>query len=166
MTDLDPKRQAIRAATLAPEAEVLAALAQAAPIPAEVRARAAEVGAYEYLPKPFDLKELLGQVSRALSRKTRRAPAAEEESPREENLPLIGRSPAMQEVYRVMARLMTTDLTVMIWGESGTGKELVARALHEYGRREHGPFVALNMAAVGVAFLGLALVVVGLLLGD
>src|SRR6201987_1792156 len=70
--------------------------------------RASERGAYEYLPKPFDLKELI---------------------------PLVGRSPAMQEIYRVLARLMQTDLTVMISGESGTGKELVARALHDYGKR-------------------------------
>ncbi len=63
-------------------------------------------------------------------------------------MPLIGRSPAMQEIYRVLARLMQTDLTVMITGESGTGKELVARALHDYGKRRSGPFVAINMAAI------------------
>ncbi|HYP58250.1 MAG TPA: sigma 54-interacting transcriptional regulator, partial [Beijerinckia sp.] len=66
----------------------------------------------------------------------------------EEKLPLIGRSPAMQEIYRTLARLMSTDLTVMITGESGTGKELVARALHDYGKRKKGPFVAINMAAI------------------
>jgi two-component system, NtrC family, nitrogen regulation response regulator GlnG len=66
----------------------------------------------------------------------------------DEQLPLIGRSPAMQEIYRVLARLMGTDLTVMITGESGTGKELVARALHDYGKRRHGSFVAINMAAI------------------
>jgi two-component system nitrogen regulation response regulator GlnG len=63
-------------------------------------------------------------------------------------LPLIGRSPAMQEIYRAIARLMGTDLTVMITGESGTGKELVARALHDFGKRRSGPFVAINMAAI------------------
>ncbi|HET9067770.1 MAG TPA: nitrogen regulation protein NR(I), partial [Amaricoccus sp.] len=110
--------------------------------------RAAEVGAYEYLPKPFDLKEVLGQVGKALQQKSRRAPAEEEPAAREDNLPLIGRSPAMQEVYRILARLMNTDLGVMITGESGTGKELVARALHNYGLRKHGPFVAINMAAI------------------
>ena len=116
--------------------------------------RAAEVGAYEYLPKPFDLKELLGHVQSSLERRAKRAEAGaageaqEPERPAEENLPLIGRSPAMQEVYRVMARLTQTDLTVMISGESGTGKELVARALHDFGRRARGPFVALNMAAI------------------
>jgi len=60
----------------------------------------------------------------------------------------VGRSPAMQEIYRALARLMQTDLTVMITGESGTGKELVARALHDYGKRKKGPFVAINMAAI------------------
>ncbi|HSF94591.1 MAG TPA: nitrogen regulation protein NR(I) [Thermohalobaculum sp.] len=112
--------------------------------------RAAEVGAYEYLPKPFDLNELLDFVQKALKGQARRADgaAAAADEPREENLPLIGRSSAMQEVYRVMARLMHTDLTVMISGESGTGKELVARALHKFGKRAPGPFVAINMAAI------------------
>lgn len=109
--------------------------------------RAAEAGAYEYLPKPFDLKELLGYVQSGLEAKTKGAEPEEAEKP-EENLPLIGRSPAMQEVYRIMARLMHTDLTVMISGESGTGKELVARALHNFGKRSKGPFVAINMAAI------------------
>ncbi len=113
--------------------------------------RAAEVGAYEYLPKPFDLKELLGHVQAGLERRMKKGAddaEAEPVSGTEENLPLIGRSPAMQEVYRVMARLMNTDLTVMISGESGTGKELVARALHNFGKRAQGPFVAVNMAAI------------------
>ena len=110
--------------------------------------RAAEAGAYEYLPKPFDLKELLGHVQAGLESRAKPGQAAEAEAAPEENLPLIGRSPAMQEVYRIMARLMNTDLTVMVSGESGTGKELVARALHDFGRRAKGPFVALNMAAI------------------
>jgi two-component system nitrogen regulation response regulator GlnG len=63
-------------------------------------------------------------------------------------MPIVGRSPAMQDIFRVLARLMQTDLTVMISGESGTGKELVARALHDYGKRKGGPFVAINMAAI------------------
>ncbi|MEE8455574.1 MAG: response regulator [Limibaculum sp.] len=116
--------------------------------------RAAEVGAYEYLPKPFDLQELLDFVQKALQEKVRKSesPAAPAE-PREENLPLIGRSPAMQDVYRVMARLMHTDLTVMISGESGTGKELVAQALHNFGKRARGPFVAFNLAAIPREFI-------------
>jgi two-component system nitrogen regulation response regulator GlnG len=66
----------------------------------------------------------------------------------EENLPIVGRSPAMQEIYRLIARLVSIDLSVLISGESGTGKELVARALHQFGKRRHGPFVAINMAAI------------------
>ncbi len=108
--------------------------------------KATERGAFEYLPKPFDLKELISVVERALS--VRPTPVASEPVEGEEQLPLIGRSPAMQEIYRVLARLMGTDLTVLIAGESGTGKELVARALHDYGKRRNGPFVAINMAAI------------------
>jgi len=107
---------------------------------------AAERGAFEYLPKPFDLKELTNVVQRALA-----SPGSKREQVTGEGndrLPLIGRSPAMQEIYRVIARLTQTDLTVMIMGESGTGKELVARALHDYGKRRYGTFVAVNMAAI------------------
>ncbi|MSO73198.1 MAG: nitrogen regulation protein NR(I) [Rhodospirillaceae bacterium] len=108
--------------------------------------RAAERGAFEYLPKPFDLGELVAVVNRALATKpSDRAPASDFGS---ERLPIVGRSPAMQDIYRAVARLMNTDLTVMITGESGTGKELVARALHDFGRRRSGPFVAVNMAAI------------------
>ncbi len=109
--------------------------------------RASEKGAYEYLPKPFDLTELLNIVNRALSEPKRSSSEGRpEEQP--ELMPLVGRSAAMQDIYRMLARMMQTDLTVMITGESGTGKELVARALHEYGRRRNGPFVAINMAAI------------------
>jgi len=108
---------------------------------------AAEKGAYEYLPKPFDLNEMVAVVGRALTQPGRR-PVRSSQEIESEDLPLIGRSPAMQEIYRVLARLTQTDLTVMINGESGTGKELVARVLHDYGRRRQGPFVAINMAAI------------------
>jgi two-component system, NtrC family, nitrogen regulation response regulator GlnG len=108
---------------------------------------AAEKGAYEYLPKPFDLSELVAIVGRALAEPAAKADRPQKE-PEGEQLPLIGRSPAMQDIYRILARLTQTDLTVMITGESGTGKELVARVLHDHGRRKGGPFVALNMAAI------------------
>ncbi len=110
--------------------------------------KATERGAFEYLPKPFDLRELVSVVQRALTAPHAGPPAPAENGEDEETLPLIGRSPAMQEIYRVLARLMGTDLTVMISGESGTGKELVARALHDYGKRRSGAFVAVNMAAI------------------
>jgi two-component system nitrogen regulation response regulator GlnG len=107
---------------------------------------ATECGAYEYLPKPFDLNELISIVTRALA-EPRSAPVPARDQ-RAEELPLIGRSAPMQDIYRVLARLTQTDLTAMISGESGTGKELVARALHEYGTRRNGQFVAINMAAI------------------
>ncbi|MCA1940612.1 MAG: nitrogen regulation protein NR(I) [Caenispirillum bisanense] len=110
--------------------------------------KATERGAFEYLPKPFDLTELVNVVKRALSLPKSPGARTTTEVAEEERLPLIGRSPAMQEIYRTLARLMNTDLTVMINGESGTGKELVARALHDYGKRRNGPFVAVNMAAI------------------
>src|SRR5215208_4012461 len=109
--------------------------------------RASERGAYEYLPKPFDLKELIAIVGRALSEPKERSRGVSK--PEDfDAIPLVGRSAAMQEIYRLVARLMQTDLTVMISGESGTGKELVARALHDYGKRRSGQFVAINMAAI------------------
>ncbi len=111
---------------------------------------AAERGAYEYLPKPFDLDELLKVVARALQAKSRSAASGIDETASKtgDRLPLIGRSRAMQDIYRIIARMTQSDLTVMMTGESGTGKELVARALHDYGKRRDGPFVALNMAAI------------------
>jgi two-component system nitrogen regulation response regulator GlnG len=108
--------------------------------------RAAEAGAYEYLPKPFDLDVLGRAVAGALARRGAQAgevPVAEDRA-----LPLIGRSPAMQDVYRVIARVVSNDLTVLVSGESGTGKELVARAVHDLGARRAAPFVAINMAAI------------------
>jgi len=113
--------------------------------------KATERGAFEYMPKPFDLKELISVVERALTEPSGDGQAGSEKNGAagsEDQLPLIGRSTAMQEIYRILARLMATDLTVMITGESGTGKELVARALHDYGKRRSGPFVAVNMAAI------------------
>jgi two-component system, NtrC family, nitrogen regulation response regulator GlnG len=114
---------------------------------------ATERGAFEYLPKPFDLNELLSIIKKALEVK----PSLPEgnSSGNElgtgnegESLPLIGRSQAMQDIYRTLARLMGTDLSVMITGESGTGKELVAKALHDYGKRRKNAFIAINMAAI------------------
>jgi len=137
--DLIPRIKRVR-----PDLRVIVMSAQSTLITA---VKAAQRGAFEYLPKPFDLKELLSVVSRALAAPAPEMPAPPPSEP-EDKLPLIGRGPAMQEIYRTIARLTTADLTVMINGESGTGKELVARALHDYGRRRNGPFVAINMAAI------------------
>jgi two-component system nitrogen regulation response regulator GlnG len=139
--DLIPRIKRVR-----PELRVVVMSAQSTLITA---VKATQRGAFEYLPKPFDLRELLSVVGRALAAPPEpREPAAAEPRDADERLPLIGRSPAMQEIYRTIARLTTADLTVMINGESGTGKELVARALHDYGRRRAGAFVAINMAAI------------------
>ena len=111
--------------------------------------KANERGAFEYLPKPFDIGELVSVVQRGLTESRESAAGGTLETDTgDEELPLIGRSPAMQDIYRVLARLMGTDLSVIITGESGTGKELVARALHQYGKRRNGPFIAINMAAI------------------
>ena len=109
---------------------------------------AAERGAYEYLPKPFDLNELVDVVGRGLEQVAARQAAPASADDPDQVLPIIGRSAAMQDIYRIIARLTQTDLTVMIMGESGTGKELVAKALHDYGKRKNRPFIALNMAAI------------------
>ncbi len=137
--DLIPRIKKIR-----PELRIIVMSAQNTLLTA---VKATERGAFEYLPKPFDLRELVGVVERALTAPTDAA-AFPGEDDSEEQLPLIGRSPAMQDIYRILARLMGTELTVTIVGESGTGKELVARALHNYGKRRNGPFVAINMAAI------------------
>ncbi len=107
--------------------------------------RASETGAFEYFPKPFDLDELVEVVQQAMKP---RNTELSKDSIEEDNLPLVGRSPAMQEVYRMIARLLRNDLSVLILGESGTGKELVAEAIHNLGHRKAGPFIAVNMAAI------------------
>jgi len=136
--DLVPRIKKVR-----PELRVIVMSAQNTLLTA---VQATERGAFEYLPKPFDINELVGVVRRGLEVRADDGDLQVRIS--EEKLPLIGRSPAMQDIYRTLARLMSTDLTVMITGESGTGKELVARALHDYGKRRSGPFVAVNMAAI------------------
>ena len=109
--------------------------------------RATEQGAFDYLPKPFDLGELTRAVSDALAARASSG-AIHPDQEATEDLPLIGRSPPMQEVYRTIARVVANDLTVLVLGESGTGKELVARAIHDFGPRASAPFVAINMAAI------------------
>ena len=104
-------------------------------------------GAFEYLPKPFDLDEVIAITERALAQATenRGGLAIPAELPQTE---IIGEAPAMQEVFRAIGRLAHSNITVLINGESGTGKELVARALHRHSPRAQNPFIALNMAAI------------------
>ena len=108
---------------------------------------ATKQGAYEYLPKPFDLDELQKLIKKALESKQNSKNKTKIRNKSEKQL-IVGRSPAMQDLYKSIARLSQNDLTVMIYGESGTGKELVAKALHKYSARSEKPFIALNMAAI------------------
>ena len=108
---------------------------------------ATKQGAYEYLPKPFDLEELLNLLVNAIESRNVKREKVKPYRSGDKQL-IIGRSPVMQDLYKSIARLSQNDLTVMIYGESGTGKELVAKALHQYGPRSDQPFIALNMAAI------------------
>jgi two-component system nitrogen regulation response regulator GlnG len=104
-------------------------------------------GAFEYLPKPFDIDDAVALVSRALETRVQRpAPSISADARRVPEI--IGKAPAMQEVFRAIGRLANSNATVLINGESGTGKELVALALHRHSQRAGKPFVALNMAAI------------------
>ena len=105
-----------------------------------------QAGAFEYLPKPFDIDEAIALVNRALTHATEHSPAPDESQP---NTPeIIGEAPAMQEVFRAIGRLSRSSISVLINGQSGTGKELVAGALHKHSPRSEQPFIALNMAAI------------------
>lgn len=102
--------------------------------------QANEADAYDYLPKPFDLPDLMKRTAKALELKTR-SPVQSNGDERPDELPLVGRTAVMQSLYRVVARVMNTDLPVLIWGESGTGKSLIARAIHDFSDRRTLPFV-------------------------
>jgi two-component system nitrogen regulation response regulator GlnG len=139
--------------------ELLAKLAQAHPdipvilitayanLDTSVSAHAA--GAFDYLPKPFDIDQLRDSVERALE--TRPLTANQEDT--EAAGGFVGRSPALQKVFQIIGRLSGSELNVLIRGETGTGKELVAKALHRHSRRSQGPFVAINSAAVPAELL-------------
>jgi two-component system nitrogen regulation response regulator GlnG len=104
-------------------------------------------GAFEYLPKPFDVDEAVRLARRAIEHRRRQKPATT--AVVDETVPeIVGEAPAMQEVFRAIGRLSRSNITVLINGESGTGKELVARALHRHSPRASGPFIAINIAAI------------------
>ena len=109
--------------------------------------RATDTGAFEYFPKPFDIEELARAVRQAVGTRQKAKPGSEDVT-LGDGMPLVGRSPAMQAVFRMITRVLRNDLTVLILGESGTGKELVAEAIHELGNRRTGPFIAVNTAAI------------------
>ena len=138
--DLIPRIRKIR-----PDLRVVVMSAQSTLMTA---VKATQRGAFEYLPKPFDLQELLAVVGRALAVPAQPSASAREPRDADERLPLIGRSPAMQEVYKAIGRVATSDVNVLVHGESGTGKELVARSIYHHSRRSQQPFVAINCAAI------------------
>lgn len=112
---------------------------------------AAEKGAIDFLPKPFDIDQLLGIVKNALKSKKKSVQqdnTAEDTAIALDKHFVVGKSRAMREIYRSIARLQNSDLTVLMTGESGTGKEVIARALHAFSKSKAGPFVAVNMAAM------------------
>jgi len=107
--------------------------------------QAAENDTYDYLPKPFDLPDLMKRAARALEQKRRViAPKSDTGETRGDDLPLVGRAPAMQSLYRLVARVMNTELPVLITGESGTGKSLIAKAIHDFSDRRNLPFVVVS----------------------
>jgi two-component system nitrogen regulation response regulator GlnG len=105
-------------------------------------------GAFEYLPKPFDIDEVIAITERAIAHAEERHSGSDSPSEELPQTEIIGEAPAMQEVFRAIGRLAHSNITVLINGESGTGKELVARALHRHSPRSQAPFIALNMAAI------------------
>ena len=106
--------------------------------------KANEAAAFDYLPKPFDLPDLMSRVSRALSSRPKRSGAQDVQAEDGNELPLVGRSAVMQALYKSIARVMNTNLPVTITGASGTGKTLVARILHDYSDRRAAPFVTVS----------------------
>jgi len=144
LTDGDGMETLDRVRAAAPHMQVIILSAQNT---LDTAVRASDTGAFEYFPKPFDLDELIRTVHQAIgaSGQADTSDIPEDVAP---GLPLVGRSPAMQTVYRMITRVLRNDLTVLILGESGTGKELVAEAIHQLGNRSTGPFIAVNTAAI------------------
>ena len=112
--------------------------------------KAQQIGVFEYLPKPFELRNLVDVVARALDVISGSSDAPKNQMPPqfEDGGPLVGRSRSMQDIFKAVARVVSSDLTVLITGESGTGKELVAKAVHDLGDRRQNPFVAVNLATI------------------
>ena len=112
--------------------------------------KASELGAYDYLPKPFDLKKLLSKVNKALSNQGTNNNIIPQDGAIDPELPLIGSSPLMQDVYRFLARVLHTDLSTIITGESGTGKDLLAHTMHDLGPRAPLDFVRINISSSNI----------------
>nr|WP_298927909.1 sigma-54 dependent transcriptional regulator [uncultured Erythrobacter sp.] len=131
--------------TIAPDMPVIVLSAQNT---LDTAVRASDSDVFEYFPKPFDLDEVVQAVQQACGARGGHDTSNALCLPEDDGMPLVGRSPAMQGVYRMITRVLRNDLTVLVTGESGTGKELVAEAVHQLGSRRSGPFVAVNTAAI------------------
>ena len=117
--------------------------------------RANQFGAYQYLPKPFDLKDLVSSVNTAMklrlsSSLNLRNEASNKDSHLEDNLPIVGSSPVMQNVYRILSKVINTDFNILIEGKSGTGKNLIARVLHDFGNRRDKNFLSVNLSLMSL----------------
>ena len=123
--------------------------------------KAQQIGVYEYLPKPFELRNLIEVAKRAIGAIDTPSNPVPKLTSIEEGGPLVGRSRPMQEIFKAMARVVSTDLSVLVTGESGTGKELVARALHDLGSRRSGPFIATTLATIPQELLAAELFGIG-----
>ena len=113
--------------------------------------RANQFGAYQYLPKPFDLKDLISSVNTAIKLRSTSSPNLKESLSKgdnhlEDNLPIVGSSPVMQNIYRILSKVIDTDFNILIEGKSGTGKNLIAKVLHDFGTRKDKSFLTVNLS--------------------
>ena len=117
--------------------------------------RANQFGAYQYLPKPFDLKDLISSVNTAIKLRTSPSPELKDNLPSndnhlEDNLPIVGSSPVMQNIYRILSKVINTDFNILIEGKSGTGKNLIAQVLHDFGTRRDKRFLSVNLSLMSL----------------
>ena len=117
--------------------------------------RANQFGAYQYLPKPFDLKDLISSVNTAIKLRTSSSPELKDnlssnDNHLEENLPIVGSSPVMQNIYRILSKVINTDFNILIEGKSGTGKNLIAQVLHDFGTRRDKKFLSVNLSLMSL----------------
>ena len=117
--------------------------------------RANQFGAYQYLPKPFDLKDLISSVNTAIKLRTSSSPELKDnlssnDNHLEDNLPIVGSSPVMQNIYRILSKVINTDFNILIEGKSGTGKNLIARVLHDFGTRRDKRFLSVNLSLMSL----------------
>ncbi len=117
--------------------------------------RANQFGAYQYLPKPFDLKDLISSVNTAIKLRSNSSPnlrnnLIKDDNHLEDNLPIVGSSPVMQNIYRILSKVIDTDFNILIEGKSGTGKNLIAKVLHDFGTRKDKSFLSVNLSLMSL----------------